>query len=113
MNEKTYRDAHVAAERRVKAAKNRVPGKARKHGDTTVYAKPAALEAAVVDAGFRSRSAFADSLRRWTTHPAAKATVLNLWTGSPININTAEVIALALGKHLSDLFEASNGRQFK
>lgn len=77
-----------------------------------VVAKVNALDRAVKDAGFQSRSAFASYLRNFAGAPR-RATTLNLWHRYVIDIAMAEVVTKALKASLGDLFELSNGRQIK
>lgn len=84
---------------------------ARRPAHSHVVAKIDALDDALTQAGFKSRSRFADSLR--VKGAPRRATVMNLWLGNVVNIDKAEVIARALGKPLGELFQLSNGRQIR
>lgn len=84
-----------------------------KRGATShVVARVKALDAAIKQAGFKSRTQFATALHRWPGTPS-RATALNLWHGHVIGIAFAEAIALALGVHVGDIFELSNGRRIQ
>lgn len=86
---------------------------ARRRAISYVVARVDVLDDAVSAAGFRSHSAFQRSLHRWPGAPAARSTVMNLWLGNVIAVEQAEVVALALGVHVGDIFELSNGRRIK
>lgn len=85
---------------------------ARRAAHSHVVARIAELDAAVKSAGYTSRSKFAASLHRWPGAPG-RATVQNLWLGNVIGIDKAEVLALALGAHVGDIFQLSNGRRIE
>lgn len=74
-----------------------------------VVAKVDVLDAVVKAKGFRSRSAFARSLKGKPGAPGV-ATVKNLWQGNVVGIDFAEVIAAALDTPVGELFQLSNGR---
>lgn len=85
---------------------------ARRAAHSHVVARVQQLDAATRKAGYTSRRKFAASLHRWPGAPG-RATVLNLWLGNVIGIDKAEVVALALGIHVGDIFELSNGRRIE